>query len=133
MESSAQLPKEMLSRYSWRACADVDAGPDRCVSDIGQVVDLTAVRDRAFFDFDEITDLYSVSEFSARPQSREWTDLTVVSCFRALDVTVWMDNGAAAYFAVTNHVVRFDSCVVAQANVSFEHSININKDVFTAG
>ncbi len=43
------------------AGADVDAGPDCCVADIAQVVDLAAVRNRALFDLDEITDLYLVA------------------------------------------------------------------------
>ena len=45
-------------------------------------------------------------------------------------MAIRMDNGTAADFAVTNHVIRFDSRVVAQADFAFEHGIDIYEYVF---
>ena len=54
-----------------RACADIGAGADAGIADIGQVVDLGALLDDRFLDLAEITDLGLFVQFGTRPNASE--------------------------------------------------------------
>jgi len=50
-----------------RAGADVDARPNLGIADVGQVVYLAAISDRALLDLDEIAELDAVRQRRTRP------------------------------------------------------------------
>ena len=77
-----------------RARADVGAGADAAIAEIGQMIGLGALLDRDLLDLDEIADMHVLGEIGARPQPRKRADARAFADAGALDMAVGLDLGA---------------------------------------
>ena len=88
-----------------RAGANVDARPNFGIADVGQVIDLAAISNRALFYLNKVSDLDVIGECRARAQTCEWSALAVVTARGSFDVAIGVNHRADAKLTVANQVV----------------------------
>src|SRR5581483_7793876 len=77
-----------------RPGADVHAGTDAGVAEIGQMVRLGAFADRAVLHFDEVADMRATRDFGAGAQSRERADRAVAVRRHAVEIAMRQNDRA---------------------------------------
>ena len=115
-----------------RACADIDVRTDIGIADIGEVIHLAAVRDRAFLDLDEIPHFYFIRQLGAGPEPGKRSDLAVVARRRAFNVAVRVHDRAGPDVTVSHDIVGFDMDFVAQCHFALKNRVYIDKDILAA-
>ena len=96
------------------------------------MIDLAAVTNRTFLEFHEVAHLDAIPEFGAWTQARERTELAALAGGSTFDVAVWMNHGARADTAVTNHVIGFDADAIAELDVALEDGVDVDEHIATA-
>ena len=71
-----------------RSCTDVNAFSYFGVADVGQVIDLAAIRNRALLDFDKVAELHPVGQFGAGTHSCKRSDLAILAGCPAFEMAV---------------------------------------------
>ncbi len=115
-----------------RTCADVHALADFCITNVGQMIHLATVSNRALFDLDKISNLYVVGQRRTWAQSRKGSKLTVTAGSRALNMAVAMNERTRAEIAVANQVILFNLGAVTKFHFTLEYCDDVNEDIFAA-
>ena len=108
------------------AGADIAAAADFGVADIGQVVGLAAVPNRAVFHFDEIADVRFVADVCLRAQASVGADAGVAADAAVFQMRKRLDHAAGADDSVFDHAVGADAHTVAQFVVAFDHHVYVD-------
>src|SRR6476646_2903763 len=101
-----------------RAGADICAGADRRIADVGQVIDLRPLGNIGILDLDEIADLRAFGEAGAGPHPGEGADDLSRADLRSVDMAEGTDRSAVGdlYSRPENHV-RLDRHIAPQFRV----------------
>src|SRR5258706_10330590 len=112
-----------------RAGADVHAPAYVGVADIGEGIGLGALSQLGVFHFDKITDVHVITEHDVRPRARERADAGAAPDRRTVETGEPQDLGPGADHAVAQDRVGSDAYFVAQFDVAFEDTADIDRHV----
>lgn len=95
------------------------------------MVGFGAFADGGVFDFDEVADVYIVSQFGLRTQAGVRADSVVFADFAAFEVGEGGDFAVCADFGVFDDAVCADFDVVAEFDFTFDDDVDVNHDILS--
>src|SRR6266480_7265979 len=118
-----------------RAGADVDVSAHLAVADVAEVIRLGTRAYATRLHLHEVADVHSVGEARARarPDARVGADAAVRADVGVLEVAEGLDARARTDRHVLQHAIRADRDAVAELHLAFEHAVDVDRNVASAG